>query len=108
VNSTIAISTPYWNFLGRVQIEIASSKSVECIAFNKLESGIALLKDFAANCPEALPARELESELRVFDSRKIFHTPSCRNYNCKNCTCEFRSREAAIAAGFRPCGTCNP
>jgi len=41
-------------------------------------------------------------------SSKIFHSPSCKNYNCKNCTREFKSREAAVAAGFKPCGMCNP
>jgi micrococcal nuclease len=39
---------------------------------------------------------------------KIFHKPSCRYYNCKNCTREFTSREEAVAAGFRPCGICKP
>jgi micrococcal nuclease len=39
---------------------------------------------------------------------RIFHSPSCRNYNCKNCTLEYRSREEAMAAGFRPCGGCRP
>ena len=38
----------------------------------------------------------------------VFHRPSCRYYNCKNCIAEFASREAAIAAGFRPCKICNP
>jgi len=39
---------------------------------------------------------------------KIFHAPSCRYYNCKNCTRLFSSREEAIAAGFRPCKRCGP
>ncbi|MBN1570722.1 MAG: thermonuclease family protein [Acidobacteria bacterium] len=39
---------------------------------------------------------------------RVFHAPSCRNYNCKNCTRELRSREEALAAGFRPCGICRP
>ncbi|MBN2468032.1 MAG: Ada metal-binding domain-containing protein [Deltaproteobacteria bacterium] len=38
----------------------------------------------------------------------IFHKPSCRYYNCKDCTAEFTSREDAIAAGYRPCRVCNP
>jgi hypothetical protein len=41
-------------------------------------------------------------------SSKIFHSRSCKNYNCKNCTREFKSRESAVAAGFRPCGMCKP
>ncbi len=41
-------------------------------------------------------------------SSMIFHQSSCRYYNCKNCTREFNTREAAIAAGYRPCKVCNP
>lgn len=41
-------------------------------------------------------------------SSRVFHSPSCRHYNCKNCTREFGSKEEALAAGFRPCGICRP
>ena len=37
-----------------------------------------------------------------------FHRPSCRYYNCKNCIAEFKSREAAIRAGYIPCKICKP
>ncbi|MDD2467154.1 MAG: thermonuclease family protein [Desulfobulbus sp.] len=37
-----------------------------------------------------------------------FHRSSCKDYNCKNCTVVFRSREEAIAAGYSPCGNCRP
>ncbi len=39
---------------------------------------------------------------------KVFHSPSCRYYSCKNCTVKFASREAAIKAGYRPGGNCKP
>ena len=39
---------------------------------------------------------------------KKFHRPSCRYYNCKNCTAIFHSREDAIRAGYMPCGLCRP
>ena len=39
---------------------------------------------------------------------KVFHSPSCRYYSCKNCTVVFRSREEAIRAGYRPGGHCRP
>ena len=39
---------------------------------------------------------------------RIFHKPSCRYYNCKKCTTEFTTREAAISAGYRPCKVCKP
>ncbi len=41
-------------------------------------------------------------------SSKVFHKSSCRFYNCKSCTAEFNSRQAAIDAGYRPCGVCKP
>lgn len=41
-------------------------------------------------------------------SSRVFHSPSCRYYSCKNCTREFNSREEAIAAGYRPGGHCKP
>jgi hypothetical protein len=37
-----------------------------------------------------------------------FHKRGCRYYSCTNCTAKFATREEAIAAGFRPCGTCLP
>jgi len=37
-----------------------------------------------------------------------FHRQSCRHFNCKNCTMNFQTREAAIEAGYRPCGLCKP
>ena len=38
----------------------------------------------------------------------VFHRPSCRDYNCKNCIEIFRSRADAVADGYRPCGRCKP
>ena len=38
----------------------------------------------------------------------IFHDSECRYYNCKNCVQSFSSRDAAIAAGYRPCKVCKP
>lgn len=39
---------------------------------------------------------------------KKFHRPSCRYYNCGDCTATFHSREEAIQAGYVPCRVCNP
>ena len=35
-----------------------------------------------------------------------FHAPGCRDYNCKNCTVNFPSVQAAIAAGYHPHRDC--
>ena len=37
-----------------------------------------------------------------------FHRKGCRYYRCGNCTAKFETREEAIAAGYRACGTCDP
>jgi endonuclease YncB( thermonuclease family) len=37
----------------------------------------------------------------------VFHAPGCPNYNCKNCTAVFATREDAIAHGYKPAGDCN-
>jgi hypothetical protein len=37
-----------------------------------------------------------------------FHRKGCRYYSCPNCTAKFATREEAIRAGYRPCGTCDP
>jgi len=36
----------------------------------------------------------------------VFHRPGCPNYSCKQCTAVFTTREAALAAGYRPAGDC--
>lgn len=38
----------------------------------------------------------------------IFHDASCRHYHCKACTVEFKSRDEALARGYRPCRVCKP
>ncbi len=38
----------------------------------------------------------------------VFHAPDCRYYDCSNCTVEFASGAAAVAAGYRPCKVCEP
>lgn len=37
-----------------------------------------------------------------------FHSSDCRYYDCPHCTAVFRSREAAIDAGYVPCKVCDP
>ncbi|MDY0220617.1 MAG: thermonuclease family protein [Desulfobacterium sp.] len=39
---------------------------------------------------------------------KVFHAPSCRYFNCKQCTVIFPTKEAAQEAGFKPCRICKP
>ena len=39
---------------------------------------------------------------------KKFHRPSCKYYNCRNCTATFQNRREAVKAGYVPCGICRP
>lgn len=39
---------------------------------------------------------------------RVFHQASCAQYLCPRCTERFPTRDAALAAGYRPCGTCRP
>lgn len=39
---------------------------------------------------------------------RVFHRKGCRNYECRNCTAVFATRQEAAARGFRPAGCCRP
>jgi len=59
--------------------------------------------------PEAEPAKPHGAILYHGNTNtRRFHQRTCRYFNCPNCTAKFTSREDAIAAGYRPCGTCRP
>ena len=36
----------------------------------------------------------------------VFHGPTCRDYNCKNCTVRLESYQEAVGAGYRAHGQC--
>jgi lipopolysaccharide export system permease protein len=37
---------------------------------------------------------------------RVFHLPACEQYNCNNCTLDFRDIDVAIESGFEPCNFC--
>lgn len=39
---------------------------------------------------------------------QIFHCPGCSSFDCPHCTVVFRTREAALKTGYRPCRICRP
>jgi micrococcal nuclease len=58
-----------------------------------------------------MPSTENQSDAAGYHGNvnsKVFHQPGCKNYNCKNCTALFKTRDEAISQGYRPCGMCNP
>lgn len=40
------------------------------------------------------------------DGVDVFHAPTCKNYNCRNCSVAFATGADAEAAGFKPAGDC--
>lgn len=37
---------------------------------------------------------------------KVFHAPGCKDYDCKNCTEKFASKDDAVKAGYKSHKTC--
>jgi micrococcal nuclease len=64
--------------------------------------------DFRAQKRESAP-REPAADGYVGNVRsRLFHAAGCKNARCANCTVRFATREAALAAGYRPAGCCRP
>ncbi len=61
------------------------------------------VKSFFAKEPGVSPGTTIYHGNR---NSKVFHGPSCKDYNCKNCVVKFRSIEEANRAGFRPHREC--
>ena len=57
---------------------------------------------------EAAPVATVEGNFTGNVRTHKFHRRSCRYSGCPNCTARFATREDALAAGFQPCGTCDP
>lgn len=58
---------------------------------------------------ETAPATDAAgSAFRGNTSSRVYHSSECPNFNCRNCTAVFKSRDAASAAGYRPGGCCRP
>ncbi len=62
----------------------------------------------AAQTPPTPPTPPTTRPCQRPRSSKTFHAPACRYYHCSNCSVSFSTRDAAIAAGYHPCGVCKP
>jgi endonuclease YncB( thermonuclease family) len=58
--------------------------------------------------PASAAGAAAPGEVHGNTSSRVFHTASCPNFQCRNCTARFASAEAARAAGYRPAGCCHP
>lgn len=57
---------------------------------------------------EPAPAPKTEAAYRGNTNTRRFHKRGCKYFKCPNCVAKFETREEAIAAGFKACGTCEP
>lgn len=69
----------------------------------------------AAPLPPLLPTATSAAPAATVDAAYFgntqthkFHRKSCRFASCRNCTAKFATRDEALAAGYRPCGICDP
>jgi len=62
----------------------------------------------ATSSPAAPAATEASASYVGNTNTHKFHRNTCRYAGCPNCTARFATREEAIAAGYRPCGICDP
>ena len=62
----------------------------------------------AAQTPPPPPPPPTTQPFHGNTSSKTFHAPTCRYYHCSSCGVSFTTRDAAIAAGYHPCGVCKP
>ncbi len=54
------------------------------------------------------PAVAADEPFHGNTSSRVFHSAACPQFDCEHCTAAFATREAALAAGYRPCGICGP
>lgn len=40
--------------------------------------------------------------------RRLYHAPGCPEYNCKDCIADFKGKQKAERAGYKPCPVCSP
>jgi micrococcal nuclease len=60
----------------------------------------------ATSTPRAAAALDAQAPFVGNVSSRVYHTRTCRNAGCKNCTRAFATQAEAQAAGFRPAGDC--
>lgn len=54
------------------------------------------------------PSGAVETSYIGNKNSRVFHRPSCRNLPFKKNQVIFKTRDAAVNAGYRACGNCNP
>jgi len=62
------------------------------------------LRDPLAPPPSGVGSRPFHGNTKS----KVFHRSGCNDYDCKHCTAGFKTRDEAIKAGYKPCGSCKP
>lgn len=74
-------------------------------------------RTFGQAAPVASGGRSESSEIVAKDKaieyrgdivKRIYHAPSCPEYNCRSCIADFKGKIAAEKAGYKPCPICSP
>lgn len=60
--------------------------------------------------PEPAAATEIDTTPQLTGNTvsMVFHVPDCKFAVSKNCTIRFKTRDEAVADGYKPCGICRP
>ena len=68
--------------------------------------GVAPVARRAPATKSALPSLPVSGPFHGNVASRVFHAPGCPNYDCKNCTAVFTTREEALAHGYKPARDC--
>ncbi len=69
---------------------------------------LVMLRWFQDKCATGQEVTLLKSRAKIRGNaqNREFHLPSCKHYDCENCTLEFKDIHFACEAGFKPCIFC--
>jgi endonuclease YncB( thermonuclease family) len=87
----------------------ANAKKPVCVERTAFSARSSATPSSAPNDRRAPPRTTAPRESNGFrgnENSKLYHAPSCPNYNCRNCTRLFASEAEAKMAGFRPAADC--
>lgn len=82
--------------------------AIAVLLFESRRGSSAPLPPLLPTATSAAPAATVNAAYFGNTQTHKFHRKSCRYASCRNCTATFATRDEALAAGYRPCGTCDP
>jgi hypothetical protein len=122
--TNIDMDLPTENESLRMKVKIVSqnNRGVGCKYFDLSQDNLNAINNCFDEFKDTLPIRDPDetggaspvqniskdtvAPYQGSTSSKVFHKKKCRYY--QNCTVTFSNREAAVIAGYKPCGICKP